>query len=257
MHDLPPETAAEKPLVDTRTPAPSDLASRTLPDVPSAALPADPDTSDRGVASLLAVAAMVAAWVTFVAVNASGGAGSSWQTALRQEVARGAGAVEAIRYVYGVEAPAAFRVATEEVVEAVAREAAASAEPSIAAALDQQAQVAGQVVGILRQAAEMAGPEYALADGGYDPVRRLADSLAANVALPDAPVRDPEARLAEGDLEAALALRLMGAIVVISFAFLFGALAQAWRAWRRPLLWCGWIALLSGGVLAISGGMLG
>ena len=58
----------------------------TGPDVPLAA--AQSDGNDRGVALLLAVAAIVAAIITLVAVTSSSDASSAWQSALRQEVAR-------------------------------------------------------------------------------------------------------------------------------------------------------------------------
>jgi hypothetical protein len=218
---------------------------------------AQADDGDRGVAILLAITAVVAAWITFVAVTASSDAGGDWQSALRQEVARGAAAVEAIRYVYGVEAPAALQVTTEQVLADAARAAAASADPSAAAALEAQAEVADQVRGLLEPNAEMARPAYALEGGGYDPVRRLADSLATEAARPDAVVRHPDAQEAAGDVAAARVNRLMLAIQVVSLAFLFGALAQAWRPWRRPLLAVGTVALVIGGVLALVGGLLG
>jgi len=59
------------------------------------------------------------------------------------------------------------------------------------------------------------------------------------------------------DVAAARVNRLMLAILVVSLAFLFGALAQAWRPWRRPLLAVGTVALVIGGVLALVGGLLG
>ena len=82
-------------------------------------------------ALLLAVAAVAAALITLVAVNASSDSSSAWQSALRQEVARGVAAVEDIRYVYEVEAPGAFQIASQEVQAEEFRTAASSASPDL------------------------------------------------------------------------------------------------------------------------------
>ena len=48
----------------------------------------------------------------------------------------------------------------------------------------------------------------------------------------------------------------MDSIVVIGFAFLFGALAQAFRGARRPLLILGWLSLGIGVVAALAWGLV-
>ena len=213
----------------------------------------DSDTSDRGVALLIAVAAVVVAFITLVAVRVSGDASSSWQSALRQEVARGAAAVEDIRYVYGVEAPAAFQVAIGEVQAEEYRVAAgSSAAPEIRSRLEARAQVLDMAVGVIKPSIEMATQAYALSSGGYDTLKRLSEQLADPERVP----RDPDGAMATGDEAAARSVRLVNSIVAVAFAFLFGALAQAFRRPRRVLLACGWVALGGGLAVALAGGLL-
>ncbi len=178
------------------------------------------------------MAAVVAAVITLVALNSSSDASSSWQSALRQDVARGVSAVNDIHYVYEVEAPGAFQIAVGEVQAEEYRRAASSAAPDIAARLAARAQVLEMSVAAVRTSFEMAVPAYALPSGGYDPLHRLADQLAD----PTRVTRDPDGAMATGDAAAARADRLIDSIVIVSLAFLFGALAETfWRA-RRQLL---------------------
>jgi hypothetical protein len=204
------------------------------------------------VALLLAVAAVAAALITLVALNSSSDASSAWQSALRQEVARGAVAVEDIRYVYAVEAPTAFQIAALEIQAEEYRRAASGAAPEVAAALEARAQVLEMTLASMRSTIEMAVPAYALPEGGYDPLKRLAEALAD----PERVVYDPDGAMSTGDLAASRSDRLMTAIVVIGMAFLFGALAQASRGARRPLLILGWLALGAGVALAMAGGLV-
>ncbi len=208
--------------------------------------------SDRGVALLIAVTAIVAALITLVAVGSSSDASGSWQSALRQEVARGAAAVEDIRYVYSVEAPGAFEVAVGEVQAQEYRAAAASAAPEVRSRLEARAQVLEMATGVIKPSIEMATAAYALPSGGYDPLKRLSEELAD----PARVNRDPDGAMAAGDSAAERANRLMGSIVVVGFALLFGALAQAFRGARRVFLACGWLVLGAGLVVAMAGGLL-
>jgi hypothetical protein len=217
----------------------------------SSAEPAS-DSSDRSVALLIAIAAVVAALITFVAVRSSSDASSSWQSALRQEVARGAAAVEDIRYVYAVEAPGAFQVAASEIQAQEYRVAASSAAPDLRSRLEARAQVLEMAVGVIKPSIEMATDAYALPSGGYDTLKRLSERLAD----PQRVTRDPDGAMAAGDEAAARSVRLMDSIVVVAFAFLFGALAQAFHGARRVFLACGWVALGVGLALALSGGLL-
>ncbi len=203
-------------------------------------------------ALLLAVAAIVAAIITLVAVTSSSDASGAWQSALRQEVARGVQAVNDLHYVYEVEAPGAFRVATSEVQAQEYRAAAASAVPAVAAQLDAQAQVLEMSLDVLRSSIEMAVPAYALPDGGYDTLGRIADRLAD----PARVARDPDAAMATGDAAAVRADRLMDSIIIVGLAFLFGALAQTFRQAQRQLLAMGWLALGAGVAVALMGGLV-
>ena len=211
-----------------------------------------PEAGDRGVALLLAVAAVLAAVITLVALNSSSDASSAWQSALRQEVARGVNAVNDIHYVYEVEAPAAFQVATSEVQAEEYRKVASSAAPDIAVQLQARAQVLEMSVDALRTSIEMAVPAYALPHGGYDTLHRLSDALAD----PTRVSRDPDGTMAVGDTAAARSDRLMDSIVVVALAFLFGALAQTFPRFRRRLLVMGWLALCAGLLAALAAGLI-
>jgi hypothetical protein len=204
------------------------------------------------VALLLAVAAVAAALITLVALNSSSDASSAWQSAMRQEVGRGAAAVEDIRWVYAIEAPSAFQIAALEVQAEEYRKAASSAAPEVASALETRAQVLDMTLDALRSSIEMAVPAYALPGGGYDPLKRLSEALAD----PARNVHDPDHAMTVGDLAAARSDRLMTAIVVIGLAFLFGALAQGIQRARRPLLILGWLALAAGVGVALAGGLV-
>jgi uncharacterized membrane protein len=48
----------------------------------------------------------------------------------------------------------------------------------------------------------------------------------------------------------------MGSIVIVSLAFLFGALAQTFRRTQRPLLAVGWLSLVAGVVVALMAGLV-
>jgi hypothetical protein len=218
----------------------------------SPAEPTTSDGSDRGVALLLAAAAVIAAVITLVALRSSSDSSSTWQSALRQEIARGVLAVQDIRTVYRVEAPGAFQVAMSEVQAQEYRIAASSAAPEIRARLDARAQVVEMALGVIKPSVEMAAPVYAVPGHGYDTLKRLSERLAD----PTRPTYDPDGVMATGDQGAARSGRLMDSIVIVAFAFLFGALAQAFRGGRRVFLVCGWVALTAGVAMALVGGLL-
>ena len=107
-------------------------------------------------------------------------------------------------------------------------------------------------VAALRPSIELATAAYAMPGGGYDTLKRLAERLSD----PAHRTYDPDGTMARGDQAAARSVRLMDSIVVIGFAFLFGALAQAFRGARRPLLIVGWVALAAGVAAAFATGPL-
>ena len=153
---------------------------------------------------------------------------------------------------YRVDAPGAFQVALSEVQAEEYRAAASSAEPGTLARLDARAQVVEMALGVIKPSVEMAAPAYALPGGGYDTLKRLSEQLAD----PTRPSYDPDGAMATGDQDAARSVRLMDSIVIVAFAFLFGALAQAFRGGRRVFLICGWVALTAGVAVALVGGLL-
>ncbi len=250
--ELPPGPGA--PAVDVAADLP--LSASAEPTSPPPTAPRSRETvsegSDRGVALLLATAAVVAAIITLVALNSANDASGAWQSALRQEVKRGAAAVEDIRFVYEVEGPAAFGLASQEVQAEEYRTAASSAAPDIATQLKARAQVLDLTVQALQSSVAMAVPAYALRGGGYDVLKRLSERLADA----DHVVTDPDGTMAAGDSAADRADRLIDSIVIIGFAFLFGALAQAFVSARRKLLVMGWLALALGVLVAFAGGLV-
>jgi len=204
------------------------------------------------VALLLATAAVVAAIITLVALDSANDASGAWQSSLRQDVKRGVAAVEDIRFIYEVEGPAAFQVATQEVQAQEYRTAASSAAPEIRTQLDARAQVLEMTVEALRPSVAMAVPAYALSAGGYDVLKRLSERLADPTRI----VTDPDTTMALGDAAAARGDRLIDSIVIIGFAFLFGALAQTFTSARRKLLAMGWLVLGLGALAAVAGGLV-
>ena len=210
-------------------------ASREEPD-------ADQDTGSRGVALLLAVAALVAAIVTAQASLVSSDASDAWQASVSDEQRRGALLLEGVRYTYGSEGDLAVMMLTADLHAQALRQPGASQPPDIAARLAAEAQVQQHVVELMGSASELtADPRYVMDGGGYDLQLRLVDSRSAS---PDDLAIDPLAELAAGDADAEHAMRLMLSTVGIGAAFLFGALAQAFRRRRRLLLLLGWASLL-------------
>jgi hypothetical protein len=202
------------------------------------------------VAVLLACAAVVAAVLTARAAFVAGEATGAWQTAVRDEVRRSSLAVLAIDAVYGSEGRIAFHVATEQARAEEARARASQQPAELATALEAEAQVHDGVIEALLPSSEIASDaRYALDGGGFDLLLRLADERATD---PDALGIDPEATVAEGDASSDHAVRLTAVTIVVAFAFLFGALAQAMRRRRTAFLVLGWAALGASVVLAVA-----
>ena len=83
-----------------------------------------------GVAVLLAIAAVVAAIIGTRASIVSSDASDAWQSALRTEEKRAAGAMNDIGQVYQVELPLAMRATQARLVSAERQAAASSACPT-------------------------------------------------------------------------------------------------------------------------------
>lgn len=218
--------------------------------------PPKPEASGgRGVAILLATAAVLAAILTARAALIGSDASDLWQRSLRTEVKRSAFALEEIRYVYNSEAQVAFSNAMEQVRAQELRASAARQSPDARPALEAEAKVHDGTVTVLLSASEVASdPAYALDSGGYDLVKRLAHNRAAS---PDALALDPDVLMAAGDHATQRAIRMMSSTIPVGVAFLVGALGQAWLRRRRLLLALGWSCLLAAGMLGLAVELLG
>jgi hypothetical protein len=207
------------------------------------------ERGSRRVALLLACAAVVAAVMTARAAFVASEATGAWQTSVRDEIRRSSLAVLAIDYVFGAEGRIAFHVASEQVRAETARAQASQQPAEIAAQLEAEAEVHDGVVDALLPSSEVASDaKYALEGGGFDLIARLADERAKD---PAAVAIDPNATIAAGDAASERAIRLTAITIVVSFAFLFGALAQAIRRRRSLFLALGWTALVTSLVLLV------
>ncbi len=198
----------------------------------------------RGLALLLAVAALLAGAVgartSLLASNASG----FWQQAVRQEVKAAAAAVEDIRFVYGDEASQAFRV-VEATIRAEEYRAAAEGQTGVArSVLLAEAAAQDQLLAIVVASSDIAkDPRYALADGSFDLGRRLVDVRSRDPGLLAIRPDDPQAA---GDRLATQAINETAVGIPVALTFLFGSLAQGFRRVRRPFLALGTVTLVVG-----------
>jgi hypothetical protein len=191
------------------------------------------------VALLLAVAALLAAAIAARASLLASDAGGKWQSAVRTDLKLAAAMTEDVRFVYDEEAPVAFRIATARVRAEAFRAQAGTAAPAVRAVLLVEAQAQDAVADALLPASEefAADPKYARPDGGFDVGKRLADVRAEH---PDLVALDPAGLQAAGDAWADRAVWVLLATVPVGMAFLFGALAQAYRRRRSGLVLLGW-----------------
>jgi hypothetical protein len=208
----------------------------------------EPATNGPGVAILLAVAAVATAVIGGRAAFMSADASSNWQSSVRTQVKQAAAYVEDIRYLYTVEVPQAVRVAE---AEARARELAGATRTSTGltqSLLTVEQNIESNLAATLSpNFALTADPKYQQPGGGYDIGRRLADIRNEH---PDLVALDP-GRIAEvGDDFAVRAIRLVASTVLVAGAFLFGALAQAFRRRRGLFLGAGTTLLVAGLVAA-------
>lgn len=204
----------------------------------------------RGLAVLLAVAAIAAAAIGARASLLSGGASGDWQQAVRQEVKAAAAAVEDIRFVYGDEAPQAYRV-VEATVRAEEYRAAAQEGTGLArSVLLAEAATQDQLRQVLASAAAITQDQrYAREDGGYDLGLRLADQRNRS---PDLVAIRPDDPQAAGDRLARHATLATAATIPIALTFLFGSLAQAFGRRRRVFLALGSATLVAGLIAAVA-----
>ena len=203
-----------------------------------------------GVAILLTVAAVVAALIGVGAAMTSSSASESWQSALRTEVKRSAGAIEDVRYLYQTELPIAARIVQVRIVEAELLAASQGESGATKQALLMEASVQAQVASALSSSSDLATTsDYALASGGLDLGKRLA---ALRAKSPSLLALDPDGLEASGDKLAHKAELLMTALLPTSAAAFLGVLAQPFRRRRLLLLRLGSVTLAGGAIMALA-----
>lgn len=228
--------------------APPDVTS----EAPARAKPtvkAAQDRRDRAVVLLLATAAVLAAIIATRASFLASEAAGHWQQAVRSEIKRAAATVEDVRYLYTSEAPFAYRIAEARVREAASRAAAVDATGEARAALVYDADVQKALADALLPASEIAAdPRYELPEGGFDLSARLADNRAR---FPDLVAVDPDPEQTAGDRVSDKAVMLVAAGLPVGPTLFLGALATAFRGYRRRLLAAGAISLATATILAL------
>jgi hypothetical protein len=232
-------------VVPAAPPPPPPPAPAAPPPTPTVEQP-----SDRPLAILLGAAAILAAVLGAHASFLANDSSAAWQQAVRIEVKHAAAMVEDVRFVYGDEAPQAYRVLEARVRSKSFSDAADSATREIQAVLLAEAFTHEQVAAALEPSSELArDARYRLPDGSVDVARRLADQRATS---PDLVALDPEAAQASGDRFASHALLVLAAALPLGFTFLLGALARAFPRGRRSFLLAGTAALVGSLVAALA-----
>ena len=205
---------------DSRRPRPNGRAAR----------------GDTIVAILLAVAAVITAAIGARSALLSDQGSDTWHKAVRDDVKRGAGLVEDVRFVYAEEVIVALQVIEAQIRERELRAAAARSDGDVAGLLRAEAGAQKTLRETFQKPSEFARPRYALEGGGYDVFRRLADRRARNPALaridPDATEQQGSDRRREGSL-------LLACALPAALAFLLGALAEGFGRRRRWLVRAG------------------
>lgn len=208
------------------------------------------ESGHAGVALLLTATAIVAAIIGFRAATVSSAASDSWQSALRTEVKRSAGAVEDVRYLYQTELPVAVMILRARVVEAEMEAAAQTKTGAEKAALLVEARVQAQMITAMSASSDLATkPEYTLPSGAFDLAKRLADLRAKSPAML---TLDPDALVAEGDKLAQKAEYLTLALLPASLAALIGVMAQPFKRRRTMLLQIGTVVLATSAAMAVA-----
>jgi hypothetical protein len=202
-----------------------------------------------GIAILLAIAAVVAAIIGARASLIANDANDAWQHALRTEVKRSAGAMNDVQSLYQSDLPTAIKILEAQILAEKLQAAQAGQSPAVKHALEVEASVQSQLVTALSPSSELANnPAYALASGGYDLGKRLADIRSAS---PQMVALDPDGLQTSGDQLAQKAFLMTLALLPASLCALLGVLAQPLRRYRVVLLGSGAVVLASGAVMAI------
>lgn len=204
----------------------------------------------RGVAVLLGMAAILAAVTGVRATALSSDASDTWQSAVRTEVKRSAGALSDIRYLYQSEVPPVVTILATRLREAELRAAAAKETGPVADALTREADVAASVLAAVSPTYELGThPAYALPGGGVNLGLRLADLRGQN---PELVALDPDAIQAAGDTLGAKAAAMTLPLLPIGIGALFGVLAGPFAGRRRLLLALGAASLAFGTLAAVA-----
>ncbi|MGA3056469.1 MAG: hypothetical protein ABSE70_00315 [Candidatus Limnocylindrales bacterium] len=206
------------------------------------------EAGQRGVALLLAAAAVAAAVVGARVSFVSGDASGHWQSTVRLEVKRSTGAQENVRYLYETEVPVAIQILRSRLVlqklEAIP---AAQGGTSDVVAIEKSVQT--EILRALEPSLDLTKPAYSLSGGGVDLGKRLADLRAAE---PDILAVDPNAAQAAGNRLSNKAVLMSLALVPFGVCGMLGALAQAFASRRRVLLRSGAVTLAAGLLLALA-----
>jgi hypothetical protein len=204
------------------------------------------------VAILLAVAAIVAAVIGTRASVISNGASDAWQSALRTEVKRSAGATNDASFLYLTEYPQAMRVLRIRMIADALRAAEAGQSKAVVQALEAEAALQLQLVDLLSATSALtADSVYALPSGGFDLGARLAAVRTEGPEGPELVALDPDGVVASGDRLADKATLLTYALFPTSLCALLSILARPVRRYRRVLLAGGLVALIVGTVMAL------
>lgn len=192
------------------------------------------DETPTVVAVLLACAAVVAAIIGARAAIVGDSGSDTWHGAIREDVKRGAGLVEDVRFIYTEDAPLAFQVAEGEVRAEEAHREAEGTSGLTRELLEAHAGAFEGVVRTIRPASALAkNPKYRLDNGGYNVLQRLVDARNEN---PDLVAIDPDSTEERGsDLNFESAL-LVASTLPAGLAFLCGALAHGFPSRRRWLV---------------------
>jgi hypothetical protein len=208
----------------------------------------------RGVAILLGAAAIVAAIVGALASGMSSDASDAWQSALRTEVKRSAGAVTDIRYLYQSELPPVITILGARAQRDALRDAAAQATGYTAQALTIASGAQANLATAIEPSYELStNAAYALPGGGVNLAQRLADLRREN---PDLVALDPDKVERQGDALAARTHALTLALLPLGLTALLGTLAQAFARRRRILLAAGSVTLVAGAIAAVAAEVL-
>jgi hypothetical protein len=188
------------------------------------------------VAVLLAAAAVVAAVIGARAASVGDDGSDTYHQSIRDDVKSGAALVGDVRFVYQEEAPLAFQIAESIIRSQESRLQAQGAGGLGKSLLEVDAGAQEAVVETTRKSSDLASdPKYELPNGGYDVLRRLADTRAES---PDLLAIDADATAEEAtDLNFESAL-LIATTVPAALAFLCGALANGFptaRPWLVPV----------------------